>query len=49
MLPLFAMARLWCSRLAEVEAYVDIAISYAVIITLCLLALAIVLPEMWPR
>jgi hypothetical protein len=33
---------------AEVEAYVDVAVMYAVIIVLALLALALLLPELLP-
>jgi hypothetical protein len=36
-------------RLAEVEAYVDVAIMYAVVLSLTLLSLAILLPELLPR
>ena len=36
-------------RLAEVETYVDVAVMYAVILSLTLVALAILLPEMLPR
>jgi hypothetical protein len=35
--------------LAEVEAYVDVAVMYAVLIGLSLLALALLLPELYPR
>jgi tetrahydromethanopterin S-methyltransferase subunit G len=35
--------------LAEVEAYVDVAIMYALLIGLSLLALALLLPELFPR
>jgi len=34
--------------LAEVEAYVDVAIMYALLIGLSLLALALLLPELFP-
>jgi len=36
------------AKLAEVEAYVDVAIMYALLIGLSLLALAILLPELFP-
>jgi len=35
--------------LAEVETYVDVAIMYAVILCLALLALAVLLPELLPN
>lgn len=35
----------WC-RLAEVETYVDVAVMYAVLICLALVALALLLPEL---
>ncbi len=34
--------------MAEVEAYVDVAVMYAVILCLALIALAILLPEVLP-
>lgn len=35
--------------MSEVEAYVDVAVMYAVIITLSLLALAVLVPGLVPR
>lgn len=35
--------------MAEVETYVDVAIMYAVILCLALLALAVLLPELLPN
>jgi tetrahydromethanopterin S-methyltransferase subunit G len=35
--------------MAEVEAYVDVAIMYAILIGLSLLAVALLLPELYPR
>lgn len=39
----------WWSRLAEVEAYVDVAVMYAVLIGLTLLAFALLLPGLLPQ
>jgi hypothetical protein len=39
----------WWSDLSEVEAYVDVAVMYAVLIGLTLLALAMLLPGLVPR
>lgn len=36
------------SGLAEVETFVDIAVTYAIIIGLCLIAVAILLPRLKP-
>jgi hypothetical protein len=35
--------------LAEVEAYIDVAVMYAVLICLALLALAMLMPELLPN
>ena len=37
------------AKLAEVEAYVDVAIMYALMIGFSMLALAMLLPELYPR
>ena len=37
------------SRLAEVETYVDVAVMYAVLLSLALIAMAVLLPEMVPH
>lgn len=38
----------WWYRVSEVEGYVDVAVMYAVLVVLALLALAILLPRMVP-
>lgn len=35
--------------MAEVEAYIDVALMYAILLSLMLLALAVLLPEMAPK
>ena len=43
------MARSRWRPLAEVEAYVDVSIMFVILMGLCLLALAILVPELIPK